>query len=299
MNNKIKNYIVKLVMLENKILEKYKNIIEKEINNQDIGIDVQELKELVKKEEFLYNLSYDEINIIIDYVENYDSTYSLLTQRMLNLLDMIIEEKHLKERLEESTEEEYDDETIECIKLEDNVIRYIIRDLVLLRIKKLDEKIREYKDKNIKNRLITYKYEYLFSEIENQEEIIDNSFNFENLNLISNLAIEFSCIDSEIIEEIRNELAENETLSITNLININEIVNTEGINKENKQLIETELLLNISFLEAECEIFDISKESIICSVRNILKDKDKLIVRSINEKFNNKKTNYLTLKRKK
>lgn len=299
MNNKIKNYIVKLVMLENKILEKYKNIIEKEINNQDIGIDVQELKELIKKEEFLYDLSYDEINIIIDYIENYDSTYSLLTQRMLNLLDMIIEEKHLKERLEESTEEEYDDETIECIKLEDNVIRYIIRDLVLLRIKKLDERIRECKDKNIKNRLITYKYEYLFSEIENQEEIIDKSFNFENLNLISNLAIEFSCIDSEIIEEIKNELAENEMLSITNLINLNEIVKTEGINKENKQLIETELLLNISFLEAECEIFTISKESIIYSVRNILKDKDIVIVKSINEKFNNKKTNYLTLKRKK
>ena len=80
---------------------------------------------------------------------------------------------------------------------------------------------------------------------------------------------------------------------------INDIINNEGLNNDNEKFIETEILLNIAFLEAECEIFSISKESIIISAKEILKDKDKIITKSLNEKFDNKKTNYLTLIRKK
>ena len=136
MNNKIKTSIIKIVSLEDKILDSYREIIKKEIYNEDITNEIEKLKELKTQEKFLNNLTYQELTEILNYIENSEELYYMLIQRISNLINIIIDKNHLEERLEEQ-EEDIDEEFIEYTRKEDIIVEYLMRDLVLLKLKKL------------------------------------------------------------------------------------------------------------------------------------------------------------------
>ena len=108
MDNKTKNDILKLIMIENKILEVYRNIIKKEITNENKDKELKKLKELKIQEEFLNDLEYEELNKISDFIQNYDINYTLITQRIINLVNKIIDEEYFEECFEEEELEDDD-----------------------------------------------------------------------------------------------------------------------------------------------------------------------------------------------
>ena len=70
MNNKIKTSIIKIVSLEDKILDTYREIIKKEIYNEDITNEIEKIKEFKTQENFLNNLTYQELTEILNFIEN-------------------------------------------------------------------------------------------------------------------------------------------------------------------------------------------------------------------------------------
>ena len=59
-----------------------------------------------------------------------------------------------------------------------------------------------------------------------------------------------------------------ESKKIISETNINNIILSEGKNQENEIFLESEMLINTSFLSAEMEIFSIKKETIIEVLNN-------------------------------
>lgn len=286
MNNKIKILIVKLVNLENKILDVYREIIKKEIYNEDITNEINKIKELKTQENFLNNLTYQELTEIINYIENSEELYYMLIQRISNLINIEIDKNHLEERLEEQ-EEDIDEEFIEYTRKEEIIVEYLMRDLVLLKLKKLDEQINNT-NKEVRKRLINYKYLYFYSNVAIENEMLNNKFNLNNIYLINKLAIQLSDIEKELIEDLYKEIAEQDILigSIQNLININNIILSEGKNKENDIFLESEMVINTSFLAAEMEVFSIKKETIMEILNNKIERKNNKIIKEVTNLLN-------------
>ena len=302
MNNKIKMLIIKIVSLEDKILDIYREIIKKEIYNEDITNEIEKIKELKTQENFLNNLTYQELTEILNYIENSEELYYMLIQRISNLINIIIDKNHLEERLEEQ-EEDIDEEFIEYTRKEDIIVEYLMRDLVLLKLKKLDEQINRTNNE-VRKRLINYKYLYFYSNIAIENEMLKNKFNLNNIYLINKLVIQLSDIEKELIEDLYKEIAEQDIVigSIQNLININNIILSEGKNEENVIFLESEMVINTSFLAAEMEIFSIKKETIIEVLNNKIERKNNNIIKDVTKLLSNSLQNnekYLTLIRKK
>lgn len=302
MDNKIKILIVKLVNLENKILDVYREIIKKEIYNEDITNEINKIKELKTQENFLNNLTYQELTEIINYIENSEELYYMLIQRISNLINIIIDKNYLKERLEEQ-EEDIDEEFIEYTRKEEIIVEYLMRDLVLLKLKKLECQINRTNNE-VRKRLINYKYLYFYSNVAIENEMLNNKFNLNNIYLINKLAIQLSDIEKELIEDLYKEIAEQDILigSIQNLININNIILSEGKNKENDIFLESEMVINTSFLAAEMEVFSIKKETIMEILNNKIERKNNKIIKEVTNLLNGglqKNEKYLTLIRKK
>lgn len=302
MNNKIKMLIVKLVNLEDKILDIYREIIKKEIYNEDITNEIEKIKELKTQEKFLNNLTYQELTEILNYIENSEELYYMLIQRISNLINIEIDKNHLEERLEEQ-EEDIDEEFIEYTRKEEIIVEYLMRDLVLLKLKKLECQINRTNNE-VRKRLINYKYLYFYSNVAIENEMINNKFNLNNIYLINKLAIQLSDIEKELIEDLYKEIAEQDILigSIQNLININNIILSEGKNKENDIFLESEMVINTSFLAAEMEVFSIKKETIMEILNNKIERKNNKIIKEVTNLLNGglqKNEKYLTLIRKK
>ena len=302
MNNKIKMLIVKLVNLEDKILDIYREIIKKEIYNEDITNEIEKIKELKTQEKFLNNLTYQELTEILNYIENSEELYYMLIQRISNLINIEIDKNHLEERLEEQ-EEDIDEEFIEYTRKEEIIVEYLMRDLVLLKLKKLECQINRTNNE-VRKRLINYKYLYFYSNVAIENEMINNKFNLNNIYIINKLAIQLSDIEKELIEDLYKEIAGQDILmgSIQNLININNIILSEGKNEENDIFLESEMIINTSFLAAEMEIFSIKKETIIEILNNKIERKNNTIIKDVTKLLNNSLQNnekYLTLIRKK
>lgn len=302
MNNKIKTSIIKIVSLEDKILDTYREIIKKEIYKEDITNEIEKIKELKTQENFLNNLTYQELTEILNYIENSEELYYMLIQRISNLINIEIDKNHLEERLEEQ-EEDIDEEFIEYTRKEEIIVEYLMRDIVLLKLKKLDEQINNT-NKEVRKRLINYKYLYFYSNVAIENEMLNNKFNLNNIYLINKLAIQLSDIEKELIEDLYKEIAEQDILigSIQNLININNIILSEGKNEENDIFLESEMIINTSFLAAEMEIFSIKKETIIEILNNKIERKNNTIIKDVTKLLNNSLQNtekYLTLIRKK
>lgn len=303
MDNKVKISIIKLVEIEDKILDVYRIIIKKEIHKENIDYEIEKIKELKQRESFIHKLSYEELNQILEYIEQSEELYCLMIQRISNLINIIIDKQFLKERLEED-EEYIDEESIEYKSKENTVVEYVERDLILLKIKNLTEKINECNKIEIRNRLINYKFLHLYSNVLVEEEMLNNKFNLANLHLLNVLTTQLSQLQQEEIEEIYEEIYEYEMKieSIQNILNINNIILSEGINKENETFLETEIIINAALLEAKLEIFSINKDTIIEILKNKIVKDDKYIINSLNNIINNnkkEKTSYLTLLRKK
>ena len=302
MNNKIKTSIIKIVSLEDKILDIYREIIKKEIYNEDITNEIEKIKELKTQENFLNNLTYQELTEILNYIENSEELYYMLIQRISNLINIEIDKNHLEERLEEQ-EEDIDEEFIEYTRKEEIIVEYLMRDLVLLKLKKLECQINRTNNE-VRKRLINYKYLYFYSNVAIENEMLNNNFNLNNIYLINKLAIQLSDIEKELIEDLYKEIAEQDILmgSIQNLININNIILSEGKNEENDIFLESEMIINTSFLAAEMEIFSIKKETIIEILNNKIERKNNTIIKDVTKLLNNSLQNtekYLTLIRKK
>ena len=302
MNNKIKTSIIKIVSLEDKILDTYREIIKKEIYKEDITNEIEKIKELKTQENFLNNLTYQELTEILNYIENSEELYYMLIQRISNLINIEIDKNHLEERLEEQ-EEDIDEEFIEYTRKEEIIVEYLMRDIVLLKLKKLDEQINNT-NKEVRKRLINYKYLYFYSNVAIENEMLNNKFNLHSIYLINKLAIQLSNIEKELIEDLYKEIAEQDILigSIQNLININNIILSEGKNEENDIFLESEMIINTSFLAAEMEIFSIKKETIIEILNNKIERKNNTIIKDVTKLLNNSLQNtekYLTLIRKK
>ena len=303
MDNKVKVFIIKLIEIEDKILDLYRIIIKKEIYKENTDYEIEKIKELKKQESFIYNLTYEELNQILETIEQSEELYCLLIQRISNLINIIIDKKHLKERIEEA-EEYIDEENIDYKNKENTVVEYVERDLILLKIKKLTEIIDNCNKKEIRNILINYKFLHLYSNILVEEEMLNNKFNPANLHLLNILTTQLSQLPQEDIEGIYEEIYEYEMKveSIQNILNINNIILSEGINEENKNFIETEILINAALLEAKMDLFSISKETIIEILKNKIVKDNEYIINSLNNKINNnikERTSYLTLIRKK
>ena len=291
-----------MVSLEDKILDIYREIIKKEIYNEDITNEIEKIKELKTQEKFLNNLTYQELTEILNYIENSEELYYMLIQRISNLINIIIDKNHLEERLEEQ-EEDIDEEFIEYTRKEDIIVEYLMRDLVLLKLKKLDEQINRTNNE-VRKRLINYKYLYFYSNIAIENEMLKNKFNLNNIYLINKLVIQLSDIEKELIEDLYKEIAEQDIVigSIQNLININNIILSEGKNEENVIFLESEMVINTSFLAAEMEIFSIKKETIIEVLNNKIERKNNNIIKDVTKLLSNSLQNnekYLTLIRKK
>ena len=287
MNNKIKTSIIKMVSLEDKILDIYREIIKKEIYNEDITNEIEKIKELKTQENFLNNLTYQELTEILNYIENSEELYYMLIQRISNLINIEIDKNHLEERLEEQ-EEDIDEEFIEYTRKEDIIVEYLMRDLVLLKLKKLDEQINRTNNE-VRKRLINYKYLYFYSNIAIENEMLKNKFNLNNIYLINKLVIQLSDIEKELIEDLYKEIAEQDIVigSIQNLININNIILSEGKNEENDIFLESEMIINTSFLAAEMEIFSIKKETIIEILNNKIERKNNTIIKDVTKLLSN------------
>ena len=303
LDNKVKVFIIKLIEIEDKILDLYRIIIKKEIYKENTDYEIEKIKELKKQESFIYNLTYEELNQILENIEQSEELYCLLIQRISNLINIIIDKKHLKERIEEA-EEYIDEENIDYKNKENTVVEYVERDLILLKIKKLTEIIDNCNKKEIRNILINYKFLHLYSNILVEEEMLNNKFNPANLHLLNILTTQLSQLPQEDIEGIYEEIYEYEMKveSIQNILNINNIILSEGINEENKNFIETEILINAALLEAKMDLFSISKETIIEILKNKIVKDNEYIINSLNNKINNnikERTSYLTLIRKK
>lgn len=303
MDNKVKVFIIKLIEIEDKILDLYRIIIKKEIYKENTDYEIEKIKELKKQESFIYNLTYEELNQILENIEQSEELYCLLIQRISNLINIIIDKKNLKERIEEA-EEYIDEENIDYKNKENTVVEYVERDLILLKIKKLTEIIDNCNKKDIRNILINYKFLHLYSNILVEEEMLNNKFNLANLHLLNILTTQLSQLPQEDIEGIYEEIYEYEMKveSIQNILNINNIILSEGINEENKNFIETEILINAALLEAKMDLFSISKETIIEILKNKIVKDNEYMINSLNNKINNnikERTSYLTLIRKK
>ena len=93
MNKKIKTSIIKIVSLEDQILDIYREIIKKEIYNEDITNEIEKIKELKTQENFLNNLTYQELTEILNYIDS-NNPFQIRIGIVL-LLDFYINDKYI------------------------------------------------------------------------------------------------------------------------------------------------------------------------------------------------------------
>lgn len=297
----IEKYYDRIIAIEKSIFEIYEELIKRDIYNEDKNKEIEILKILKSKEKDIEYLSYDDLKKILDLSEKDKNINGLIKQRIINIINLIIDKKHLKEELNCSLDDDddiMDNEDIDLYIKEDTIIKYGIRDLNLLRLNRIEKVIEDMKNCNFhiyKNKLIDYKYKCIYPMLLIEDELIDRNFDLDYFYLLSELAKEISQFDDINIKLIEKQFEMVEFSSFDEILKFN----NKDLSDE-KNLLK--ILIIISKLESEF-LYSNCKYDIISRCDKFKNEENFLVMERVKfaiNKLKNEKSNYnyLTLKRK-
>lgn len=277
-----------LFMITNDIYNLYNNL----------SFDINELKDLINKENELYNyLSFDELCEIRHYYINNETTNKDISKRIINKTDQIIINNYFDEYFINNFDHlQYSKETEKSIIIYINTFK---RDLFYLNIYFLNK----YINKNghlgdivyLKNNIIKeymnniiLKNSFIHPNIES--ELINNNFNFDDIYLNSNLISQLSLFSQDMCNKINDSvLYDDFEEHLNNIFSIN----IDNIKDDNNEIILLESLINLLSMSILDDNYKMYTEYIMaCNkintyIYDLLKDNidnltnDKMIIKTL------------------